>query len=400
LNYLTKNRIKPIILSTSWLALSLCGIFITSYIFNYKGTGIFLGISAFMIVTHLVVGDYRLNDLPIPYVLLVSLIIYLIVSSFIFSFEHTDSGRVGRLVKFLIIVFSLHIISQSKTNKLIIQIPVIVLVLSILWQYIAHFLFKMPYGTFTNPHYLSNFVLLTLPLSYYFLWSSKKNYKVLFLALCLMDIQLLILSGSRTAIIGIIFSILFIVLLIGRTRIKIAGTLLLLSFVFLLYLTDYADISSRFYELFSNIQNEERTILWPLGWKLLSGNSLIEWLFGNGLGEIAHSIPATSHQLWPADSFPHLSIIELLYENGIIGAFFIVSGLISIFILVVQFVISAGNTNERILFECIIITFLSFFFHTGLTMHFYSKQTLYSLAFILGLAFPLMFQLRENKQVH
>jgi hypothetical protein len=132
---------------------------------------------------------------------------------------------------------------------------------------------------------------------------------------------------------------------------------------------------------------------------MLSGNSLIEWLFGNGLGEIAHSIPAESHKLWPADSFPHLSILELLYENGIIGTFFVISGLISILIILVQYAISLGNKNLRILLEGIIITFLSVLFHTGLTMHFYSKQTLYSLAFILGLAFSLIFSYEKNSDL-
>ena len=388
-----RYNFRQVLLSEYWLTVSLCGVFITSYFLNYKGTGIFLGLSAIFIVYHLVFGDFTLKDIPSPYIFLFCLMIYLVLVSLVFSFENTDSGRIGRLGKFFVIVFSIYIISRIGINNIIIWASVTVIGLSILWQFSAYFPFNIPYyGTFTNPHYLANFVLLTLPFTFYLFLTSVKTYKFLFFLLCALDLQLLILSSSRTAIIGLIFSLMLIIILYGRTRIKLTGTLLLSIFLLIMYLTDYADIYSRFHELFITITTEERTILWPLGWQLLSDNSLIKWLFGNGLGEIAQSIPSSSHQLFPDDSFPHLSIIELVYENGIIGTILICYGFFYLFYRLFKFINSSQNQKKRLLAMCIITALMSFLFHTGITMHFYSKQTLYTLALMIGLALSLVLQ--------
>jgi hypothetical protein len=44
----------------------------------------------------------------------------------------------------------------------------------------------------------------------------------------------------------------------------------------------------------------------------------------------------------------------------------------------------AASRNSRILIKCIIVTFISWLIHAGLTFPFYSKYSQYSLAFILG----------------
>ena len=393
--------LRKLLLSEYWLTVSLCGIFITSYSLNYKGTGIFLGISAIFIGFHLVFGDFTLKEIPSPYIFLFFLIIYLVLESLVFSFENTDSGRIGRLGKFFVIVFSIHIISRGGINKFTILASGIVIGLSILWQYSEYFPLNIPYyGTFTNPHYLANLVLLTLPFTYYFFFTTVKTYKIVFFLLCVLNLQLLILSSSRTAIIGLIFSWMLIIILYSRTRIKLAGTLLLTFFLILIYLTDYANIYSRFHELFITITTEERTILWPLGWQLLSDNSWIGWLFGNGLGEIAQSIPSSSHQLFPDDSFPHLSIFELLYENGIIATVLIIYGFFYLFFRLFSFIKATQNQSKKLLAMCIVTALMSFLFHTGITMHFYSKQTLYTLAFMIGLALPLILQLSNSGLSH
>ena len=402
LTFLSHFNLKEILLNRYWLYLSLVGIYATSYIFNYKGTGIFLGIGAFFVFIHMVFGEYSFKDLTLYYRLLIALVVYLILSSVIFSFEHTDSGRVGRLVKLLVIVFSIHMICLTKIDQVFIKFSAVVLGLSIVWQYSAHFLYKLPYGTFTNPHYLASFVLLTLPITFYFLWTTPKYFKIPFFMLCLMDTHLLILSSSRPAILGIVLSTLLITILFSRLKVKITGTIIIMLVICVLFISNYADIYSRFKDLFDNIRIEERMTLWPLGWKLLSNNSLLQWLFGNGLGEIAQSIPSTSHQLynrfpgWVSDSFPHMSIFELLYENGIIGTLLIICGLSSLVITLSKLIISTQSLNAQILAKCILIILLASLFHTGITMHFYSKQTLYLLGFVVGISFSLILQCQSD----
>ena len=397
-NFNNRLNISKLILARYGLVLSLSGIFFTSYIFNYKGTGIFLGISAFFLIVQFIFTENSIKNLPAPYIYLFCLLVFIVLSSLVFSFQTTDSGRIGRLGKFFVIVLSFHFINISGTDKRITQFSGIVLGCSIFWQYIACIIFNQPFGTFTNIHYLSNFAILTLPFVSYYIYSASNPYKPFYLILFSMDLHLLILSSSRPAIIGLILSTLFIVLIFSKNQIKLFSVLTLMFAFGLFYITDYGGIYSRFLDLYTNIKTEERWILWADGWQLFINNDLLKWLFGNGLGTIAQSI--LSQHIEDVMTFPHLSFIELLYENGITGTILVIFWFGYLIYTILRYIHTSQNKDIRFLAKSTFISLTTCLFHTGLTMHFYSKQTLYSIAFLIGIAIPIACSERNNPQSH
>jgi len=54
----------------------------------------------------------------------------------------------ANLVCMLIVVFAIHSLSQKRINYRVIALFHIILSLAVCWQFIAYYLFKMPYGTF------------------------------------------------------------------------------------------------------------------------------------------------------------------------------------------------------------------------------------------------------------
>ncbi len=202
----------------------------------------------------------------------------------------------------------------------------------------------------------------------------------------IMDIYLLLWTGSRPAILGITVSSLAILLFFTRGRPKWIGLMLVLILCVAVYVTDYATIGSRFEELFANLGKEERVQLWSQTWHNLTENTALEWLFGHG---IQHSpVSYTPDPVSPAASFvfvfPHNLLLEILYLNGIVGALLIFGGLAFLFVGVIKAALQYPDRQKRILINCTLIVFLSWLIHSGLTFPFYSKYSILPMALILA----------------
>ena len=387
MRYLNTNAIKQVLLNKYWLVLSILGVFFTYFILNEMGTGVFIGTSAFFLLIQTIFGKYRIKTIPFTYLALGTIVFLIIALSFLFSFENTDMTRASRLIKFLIIVFTIHCISRLSIEVHIVRIIQSFLSLSILWEFVACILYRMPYGTFSNPHYLANFAALALPGMFYFFWVSDKVYKVIFFIVGLLDVHLLLLSSSRPAIMALFLSTMFVILFCAHRRYKWLCTFIIFILLLTIFLTDYMGVYSRFKDLAINFKEEERWQLWEAGWKMLSDNSTAAWIFGNGLGSISPSFKkyvSVFGYKWSLLTFPHLHIFEILYENGVVGAILIFSGISALLYFFIKFVRKATNGARRVLAGCILVMFLTSLFHTNMTFQFYSKYTLYPLAFIIG----------------
>ena len=191
MSYLNTDAIKKVLLNKYWLVLSVSGVFFTYFILNEMGTGVFIGTSAFFLFVQALTDNYRIRTIPYSYLALVTIVFLIIALSLLFSFKNTDMGRVGRLLKFLVIVFSIHSISRLAIKDHVVRIIQSSLLVSILWEFVACIFFRMPFGTFTNPHYLANFTALVLPVLFYFFWVSEKVDKMVFMIVGLIDIHVL-----------------------------------------------------------------------------------------------------------------------------------------------------------------------------------------------------------------
>jgi len=117
---------------------------------------------------------------------------------------------------------------------------------------------------------------------------------------------------------------------------------------------------------------------------MLSDNTLVTWIFGNGIGSFRTVFPQYATSELRHHIFPHNYLLEILYENGVIAAILVFGGIVLLFISSIKASIHADQKNSRILLRCMIVISVSWLIHTGLTFPFYSKYAQYSLAFILG----------------
>lgn len=351
------------------------------------GTGVFIGTSAFFLFMQALTDNYRIRTIPYSYLALVTIVFLIIALSFLFSFKNTDMGRVSRLLKFLVIVFSIHCISRLVIENHVVRIIQSFLLVSILWEFAACIFFRMPFGTFSNPHYLANFAALALPIVFYFFWVSENVDKMVFMIVGLINIHVLLISSSRPAILALFLSSIFVTIFFVRYRYKWLCILIVALLLLSIFLSDYMGVYSRFKDLAVSFREDERWQLWDVGWKMLSDNSTAAWLFGNGLGGISQSFQKYVSVLgydWSFLTFPHLHILEIVYENGVVGAILIFGGLMYLLFLFIKPANKAENGTRRVFAGCVLTMFITSLFHANMSFQFYSKYTLYPLAFIIG----------------
>ena len=378
------GKLKTIFTSEYWLIASLCGAFFTFFALNRGGVIVFIEAGFVFLVINILAGEYRLREIPANYWITIAVCVYLLLASVLFHPQVSHYRWLTNLIRMLCVVFAVHCLSRKKINHWVLTLFFAVLSLSVCWQAAAYYIFKMEFGTFSNEHYLSSFTTLTLPAVVYSFLVTKGRYRYAFLPVALLDIDLLLKLYSRPAILGITFGTFFVLIFLTKGRRRWGSIMILCAILAGVLITNYGDVFSRFENLVVTLPEEERIKVWISAWNMLKDNSLTTWIFGNGIGGyrtvyLQYSAPEVVSLI-----FPHLHLIELCYENGLIGMILVFGGFA---VLLISAMIAANHTasrNRRILIKCIIVTFISWLVHAGLTFPFYSKYSQYSLAFILG----------------
>jgi hypothetical protein len=366
------------------LIASLCGAFFTFFALNRGGVIVFIEASFVFLVFNILTGDYRLRKIPTSYWIATAICAYLLLASVLFHPQISHYRWMANLVRMLCVVFAIHCLSRKKFNDWVLILFFAVISLAVCWQAAAFYIFKMEFGTFSNEHYLSNFTTLTLPVVVYSFLVTKGWYRYAFLLVALLDIDLLLKLYSRPAILGITFGTFFVLIFLTKGRRRWISLLLLCAILAGVLITNYGDVFSRFENLIVTLPEEERIKVWISAWNMLKDNSLMTWIFGNGIGGyrkvyLQYSAPEVVSLI-----FPHFHLIELCYENGIIGMILVFGGITVLLISAMKAANHAATRNSRILIKCMIVTLLSWLIHSGLTFPFYSKYSQYGLAFILG----------------
>ena len=396
------GTLKTIFTSEYWLIAALCGAFFTFFALNRGGIVVFIEAGFFFLILNIFAGNYRPREIQLSYWISVGICSYLLLVSVIFHPQVSNYRWMAYLVRMLCLVFVIDCLFRKSFTNWVTVLFIVVLSAAVCWQLIAYFIFKLPYGTFSNPHYIASFTVLALPLIVYFSLTAKSWYKIFFVLIAVADLALIFKIGSRPAILGLTAGTLFAFIFLVKGRWEWIG----LSFVFiimaLLFLSGYGGVFAKFQELMVNLPQEERVELWVISWNMLTDNTLVTWIFGNGIGSFRAVFPQYEPSELIRDLiFPHNYFLEILYENGIIAAILVFGGIVLLFIAAIKASIHAGQKNSRILLRCMIVVLVSWLIHTGLTFPFYSKYAQYSLAFILG---PILAMLNappyRRKQVH
>ena len=377
------ETVKALLTSQYWLILALSGAFFAFFALNRGGIVLFIDLSFVFLILNALFGEYKLKRIPIFYWITSAICAYLLLASVLLYPQQSHFRWMGNLVRMLVVVFAIHCLSQKKIAGWVPEFFSAIISLSVCCQFAARYLFHMPHGTFTNIHYLATFAVLALPIIYYFFWVTTSWHKVLFAFIVIMDADLLLQTGSRPAFLGIIVGTFFVFVFLVKGRYKWFGMIFICFILVALYLTDYGNFASRIQDLIVNLAEEERIQLWAKSWNKLKDNSLLTWIFGHGIGwsPINYTKGPTFKVTFVSS---HSHFLEIVYLNGLIGFVLIFGGLTLLFISIVNAARQNQNRKIRLLLKCLIIVFLSWLIHCGLNFPFYSKYSLYPLAFILG----------------
>jgi O-antigen ligase len=354
-------------------------------------------LTGFLLFVHLVCRDYRISTFPKFF--LVTLCAILILSSFFFSYGHTDTHRVSRIIKMLIIVFSVDCLGQANVHKQIRFVFGVCLPVLITGEFFVRTILGRPYGTYSNPHYLAELASLVLPFIFLYCWTAPKAYKVLFIALGIIDLDLLFRTSSRPAILALAMSILFVVVFLVHGRKRWLSLITIFLVAVGLYLTRYAHVVGRIDDLIVHLSSEERVQFWGDTWEMLRKNSLGAWIIGNGIGSFPNFFPTYSIPKYAFFSFPHNHMLQILFDNGVIGLTALLAWQVFLFCLLIQSSRRATESKLRLLINSITVVYLTWAIFTSLVFGFYSRFTLYPFAFITGIILILAEKQPESDTV-
>jgi len=386
---LKSETIKALLASQYWLILTLSGAFFAFFALNRGGIVVFIKLSCIFLLLNALFGEYKLKEIPNSYWIICAICAYLLLTSVLLYPQESHFRWMANLVRMLGVVFVIHCLSQKKIAYWVPEFFSAILSLTVCCQFTARYLFHMPYGTFSNIHCLAMFTVLTLPIIYYFFWITTTWHKFLFVLIAVMDGNLLLQTGSRSAFLGIIVGTFFVFIFLVKDPYKWFGLISICLILVALYLTDYVNFASRIQDLIINLAEEERIQLWTNAWNKLKDNSMLTWIFGHGIGWFPIQYTKES-MLKTTFVFPHSHVIEIIYLNGLIGVVLIFGGFLLLFASIVNAARQNQNRKICLLLKCLIIVFLSWLIHCGLTVPFYSKNSMYPLSFILGISLVLI----------
>jgi hypothetical protein len=393
------ETLKIVFTSGYWLIASLTGAFFSFFALNRGGVVVFIEAGFFFVLLNLLAGEYKLKQISSMYWITLAICLYLIIFGYLFASHEVKLKYVMYSVRMLFIVFTIHCLSLKKIDSHVYELLPILWCLSIGWQFVAVKFYNLPFGTYGNPHYLSNFMISILPLIVYSFWVAKGWYKWIFILFALLAIDMLLRTGSRSAILGLTFSSLFILVFFIKSRIRWIGFLaIVLSFGFL-FITNYGGVASHLEELIFNLRSDDRVDFWKSALQMLEKNNTIDWIFGNGIGgyRAIYADYSAAPEL-KRYFFPHLHPLGIFYDNGIIGVILVVGGFTALFISTVKALINSLSKSISLLIKCMLVIFLCWMIHSNLTFPFYSKYAQYPLGFILGTMLVLIYKGNASKK--
>jgi len=390
---LKNSKFTAFFASQYFLLLLLASAFFTYFALNRGGVNIFIEIGGLFLVLYFFLGVYPLKEISLALWIAAAICLYLILTSLMIAPQHPHLRWMKNLMRMLVVVFMIHCLAQKKIENWVFTALAALLALVVCWQFIAHNLLNMPYGTFSNKHYLATFAVLAFPALIYFVLTAPGWYRLFFLAICLIDAHLFLQIGSRTAYAGILFGGAFAICFLIKGRSRWIGLFLLGIASVIIYLTNYSYVVTRIKRLILNFTADERFDLWSKAWLKLQDNSLIDWIFGHGMGwfSITYTGRRRSELI-----FPHGHFLEIIYQNGLVGLIMIYGGLICLIVSAIIAMKRAHDRKVRFLLISLTVALFTWIIHSGLAFPIYSKNSLYPLAFILG---PLLVLVgKENRR--
>lgn len=377
------ETIKAVFTHKYWIAFTLAGVFFCFFGLSRGGDNVFIEITFYFLALNVLTGRYRLKAIPAAYWVTVGICAYLLVVSVVFATHESHYRWMKNIPRMLVIVFGIHYLYQKKIDDWVILFFGITLSASVCWQFVLFHVYDMVSGNFFNTHMLGAFSAFALPALCYFFWMTTGWYRYLMLIIGILALDLLLQVGSRPAFLGLLFGSIFVLAILVRGRFKWIGMSLIFFSLAILYITDFNNLASRLKQLIVLLPKEERVRAWSMAWNKMLENSLLDWIFGNGIGYFKgdYSLRAADSARWVS---PHNILLDLIYCSGISGFILVSVALIILICFVMKTSRKSQNIKIRFISGCLIVIFITWSFICGLNFSLYSKHTIYPLAFILG----------------
>lgn len=276
--------------------------------------------------------------------------------------------------------------SQYLKDKLY-WIAALVILIYVVVQLVAVFLYGNPYGTTKNPHYLAFYSAANLIVSFFCFFKSTLRFKCFFGALALLLGILLINTGSRPAWLGLLLSAFIVIAFFLDHKVKLRAFLSLVLLLLMLFLTNIGGVTDRTKALIQTVHTEERVTIWKETWDMQMDSSAIEWAVGHGMDTFEENFkPYSTYHLKKVDfNSPHNYFLEMLYLSGFLGLGLFLMMLWSIY----QKVISAilfGDENKTI-YIMLFSIFNTCFIFASITLPFFNSKSMNIIAYVVGIMF-------------
>jgi O-antigen ligase len=183
-------------------------------------------------------------------------------------------------------------------------------------------------GIYSNPHYLALTCLWAIACLFYVGRTGKYLWmRIASLVLLLPAFFLLVNTSSRPAWLALALGGIAAQFGTRGWRGLFKAMLVVIAAVIAFVLLFPVRFAERMHALIANLGQEERVELWKTGLAMLADNNFPDWLLGHGIGSFRRSFTPETES-YAVLVFPHNFALEVMFDNGLVGAALILVALV------------------------------------------------------------------------
>lgn len=377
--------VKVALLNNKWIAAALAvAVFLQFALNKNTGSDDAIGVAGFFLCLHIVSGNFDLRTLPRWHLFVLGAFLVPLALSWLFFPVDSDVQRSMRVIRFLIVVWSVYYLGKQEAPHGWLWLAALVSVI-VLWQSGARHVVGSAYGTFANPHYLAYFASLLLPLLALLIVRFDPPYRYLVLVVLLLDLELVFNDLSKPAIPLLAITAGLAAVAWGRApaelRRVLLGVALMLAAAAMLVVIEAGAPGV----VVTAPEGDERIRIWSDSWRMIADSDLRGWLIGHGIGTFREHFSAYSTPANAWLTLPHNHVLELLYENGLFGTGLVMGLLGCVALVSLRLARRIDDAGLHRVAQANLAALVIWFVFSFLAFGFYSRYTLYPLGFLLGI---------------
>ena len=393
---------KTINLLTSkyYILFCLAAAFVFYYAFNRGAATTWIELGGIFVVVNIVLKKYPVTHIcSYPTFLFIGVFLLFLLISLAFSMGFSHDRAISRIVEWILVILTILCYAHKETDyQKIYYIFMGLLLFTVTWHVLHFYPSPKAYVKDTNKHILANFLLVLIPFFCFFLLTIKRWYKYFLIPFLLVCLDILLKTQDRPALLGLLFSCLVAIVFFIKGKYKAIILLGGSALVTVLVVSNYGNAFGAVKTLFANISSEERVFLWGDAVHMIMDEKKKKKILGHGIGSFrfAYADHASVDKL-ARQVFPHNFFLQIFYELGLIGFLGITGLFVFIFYLLFVAITSPASQKTKIFAQCLFVYYLSWKFHCGLTVGFFSQYSLYPFAFIVGCVNVLYLMTKERQ---